>query len=135
MLSPELRATLDTAIADTKRRRHEFITLEHLLLALLDDPSAKEVLLGCGANLSALRTELEEFLEENVPRLEVEGDVLQTVSGGRVSMLYKPSETFSLRFSAYLQDIKSDGTNEVDSDPETGESLSTRFARCDQQEE
>ena len=40
MLSPELRKSLDSAIADTRQRRHEFITLEHLLLALLDDASA-----------------------------------------------------------------------------------------------
>jgi outer membrane receptor protein involved in Fe transport len=46
-----------------------------------------------------------------------------TVSGGRASLLFKPSETFSLRVSAYLQDIKSDGTSEVDTDPETGEAL------------
>ena len=46
-----------------------------------------------------------------------------TVSGGRVSMLFKPSETFSLRLSAYIQDIQSDATSEVDSDPVTGETL------------
>jgi len=46
-----------------------------------------------------------------------------TVSGGRVSMLIKPGETFSMRLSAYIQDIKSDATNEVDSDPATGEAL------------
>ena len=84
MLSPELRSTLDSAIADTRRRRHEFITLEHLLLALLDDGSAKTVLLGCGADLDLLREELEAFLSENVPTLEEAGDVQQTVSVGRV---------------------------------------------------
>ena len=70
MLSPELRETLDSAIRDTRRRRHEYITLEHLLLALLDDPSAREVLLGCNADIEALREELEAFLEDNVPKLE-----------------------------------------------------------------
>jgi ATP-dependent Clp protease ATP-binding subunit ClpA len=84
MLSPELRKSLDSAIADTRQRRHEFITLEHLLLALLDDASAREVLLGCGAEIEELRKELEKFLEDNVPKLEEEGEVQQTVSVGRV---------------------------------------------------
>ncbi len=84
MLSPELRKSLDSAIADTRQRRHEFITLEHLLLALLDDPSTKEVLIGCGANIETLRVELEAFLQDNVPTLEEEGEVQQTVSVGRV---------------------------------------------------
>ena len=47
MLSTELKHTINAAIADTQRRRHEYITLEHLLLALLDDPSARKVILAC----------------------------------------------------------------------------------------
>src|SRR5690606_7689565 len=84
MLSPELRETLDSAIKDTRRRRHEYITLEHLLLALLDDPSAREVLTGCNADIERLRAELEQFLEEHVPKLSQEGEVQQTVGVGRV---------------------------------------------------
>ncbi|HVH98684.1 MAG TPA: AAA family ATPase [Enhygromyxa sp.] len=84
MLSPELRETLDSAIKDTRRRRHEYITLEHLLLALLDDPSAREVLTGCNADIERLRAELEQFLEEHVPKLSHEGEVQQTVGVGRV---------------------------------------------------
>ena len=84
MLSPELRATLDAAIQDTRRRRHEYITLEHLLLALLDDPSAVEVLEGCHAQIDKLRAELEAFLDEHVPKLDEEGEVQQTVGVGRV---------------------------------------------------
>jgi len=84
MLSPELKQTLDTAIRETRRRRHEYITLEHLLLALLDDPSARKVLTGCGADIEALRADLEEFLEDNLPTLDEEGDVQQTVAVGRV---------------------------------------------------
>ncbi|PRQ10132.1 AAA family ATPase [Enhygromyxa salina] len=89
MLSPELRDTLDSAIQDTRRRRHEYITLEHLLLALLDDPSARDVLTGCNAQIEQLRAELEAFLEAHVPKLstdgeEDEGQVQQTVGVGRV---------------------------------------------------
>jgi ATP-dependent Clp protease ATP-binding subunit ClpA len=89
MLSPELRDTLDSAIQDTRRRRHEYITLEHLLLALLDDPSARDVLTGCNAEIEQLRAELESFLEAHVPKLSSDGDdddaqVQQTVGVGRV---------------------------------------------------
>jgi ATP-dependent Clp protease ATP-binding subunit ClpA len=89
MLSPELRDTLDSAIQDTRRRRHEYITLEHLLLALLDDPTARDVLTGCNAEIEQLRVELESFLEAHVPKLSPEGDdedaqVQQTVGVGRV---------------------------------------------------
>ncbi|PRQ05336.1 ATP-dependent Clp protease ATP-binding subunit ClpC [Enhygromyxa salina] len=84
MLSHELRETLDSAIQDTRRRRHEYITLEHLLLALLDDPSARAVLTGCNAEVDELRAELEAFLDEHVPKLSEEGEVQQTVGVGRV---------------------------------------------------
>ncbi len=84
MLSRELKNTLDSAIQDTRRRHHEYITLEHLLLALLDDPAAIEVMNGCGAPIEEIREELEQFLEENIPTMEEEGDVQQTVGVGRV---------------------------------------------------
>jgi len=84
MLSPELRATLDAAIQDTRRRRHEYITLEHLLLALLDDPTAREVLTGCNAEIERLRGELETFLEQNVPKLPEEGGALVFVLSASV---------------------------------------------------
>ena len=84
MLIRELKNTLDSAIQDTRRRKHEYITLEHLLLALLDDPAAQEVLKGCGGPIEEIRAELEQFLEENMPTMEEEGDVQQTVGVGRV---------------------------------------------------
>ncbi|TPV96789.1 MAG: AAA family ATPase [Myxococcales bacterium FL481] len=84
MLSPELKQTLDFAIKEARRRHHEYITLEHLLLALLDDKSARQVLSGCGGDVDQLRGELESFLHDNMPRLEEEGDVQQTVGFGRV---------------------------------------------------
>ena len=84
MLSPELKRSLDRAIRDTRRRRHEFITLEHLLYALIDDPSAKQVLLGCGADIEALRHDLETFLDETMAQVPDEEDVRQTIAVGRV---------------------------------------------------
>ena len=59
MLSDELKETINNAIEDTQRRRHEYLTLEHLLLALLDDSAAKKVLTGVGGDVDAIRDELE----------------------------------------------------------------------------
>jgi len=69
MLSPELSATLQRAVADTRKRRHEYLTLEHLLLAMLDDPTGVDVVKKCGGDVVALRTELEQFLADNVEAL------------------------------------------------------------------
>jgi len=69
MLSKELEFTLNRAFTDARERRHEFMTVEHLLLALLDNPAAAEVLRACGANLQQLKQELENFLEETTPLL------------------------------------------------------------------
>ena len=86
MLSTELKQTINAAIADTQRRRHEYITLEHLLLALLDDASARKIILACQGDLEKIRGELEAFIEQNIERLpeESEGTVHQTIGVGRV---------------------------------------------------
>jgi len=69
MLSPDLSATLQRAVADTRRRRHEYLTLEHLLLAMLDDPTAVDVVAKCGGEVAKLRAELEQFLTDSVEPL------------------------------------------------------------------
>jgi ATP-dependent Clp protease ATP-binding subunit ClpA len=69
VLSPELQATLQRAVADVRKRRHEYLTLEHLLLAMLDDPTGSDVIKKCGGDLVELRDELEEFLDESVEEL------------------------------------------------------------------
>ncbi len=69
MLSKELEFSINTAFRDARERRHEFMTVEHLLLALLDNPSAAEVLRACGANMDKLRRELQSFIRENTPIL------------------------------------------------------------------
>lgn len=69
IISEELEKTLRRAYDDAKKRRHEFITLEHLLLALLDDPVAKNVLYHCGVDLTELKTNLENCLEKSMPVL------------------------------------------------------------------
>ena len=67
MLSKELEASLNVAFSVARNKRHEYITVEHLLLALLDNSSANTVLKACGADLQRLKNELSEFLEENTP--------------------------------------------------------------------
>jgi ATP-dependent Clp protease ATP-binding subunit ClpA len=69
MLSKELEATLNTAFHAAREKRHEFMTVEHLLLALLDNSAAEHVLKACGADISALRERLTVFLDETTPRL------------------------------------------------------------------
>jgi ATP-dependent Clp protease ATP-binding subunit ClpA len=69
-LSKELEKTLNRAYEQAKLRRHEFITLEHILLELTYDPDASDVLSGCGVDLDSLRSSLEEFMEESMPPID-----------------------------------------------------------------
>jgi ATP-dependent Clp protease ATP-binding subunit ClpA len=87
MLSAELKETINSAIEDTQRRRHEYLTLEHLLLALLDDPTAGKAIRGCGGDVDSIRAELEAFLEDHVETLDEDEDEVsctQTIGVGRV---------------------------------------------------
>lgn len=67
MISQELEVSLHMAFVEARSARHEFITVEHLLLSLLDNASAVEVLRACGANLDELRGHLRQFVSENTP--------------------------------------------------------------------
>jgi ATP-dependent Clp protease ATP-binding subunit ClpA len=69
MLSPELQDTLQRAVTDVRQRRHEYLTLEHLLLAMLDEPGLVEIVQKCGGDVPDLRDKLAGFLEENVETL------------------------------------------------------------------
>ncbi|MBK7136871.1 MAG: ATP-dependent Clp protease ATP-binding subunit ClpA [Rhodocyclales bacterium] len=67
MIAQELEVSLHMAFVEARQKRHEFITVEHLLLALLDNPSAAEVLRACAANIEELRKELIAFIAEHTP--------------------------------------------------------------------
>ena len=67
MIAQELEVSLHMAFVEARQQRHEFITVEHLLLALLDNPSAAEVLKACSANIDDLRKSLTTFIKENTP--------------------------------------------------------------------
>ena len=74
MLTKELEFTLNQGFKEARERRHEFMTVEHLLLALLDEPSASAALRACGANMEQLRNDLVSFIEDTVPLLPEESD-------------------------------------------------------------
>ncbi|MEM7467320.1 MAG: ATP-dependent Clp protease ATP-binding subunit ClpA [Pseudomonadota bacterium] len=74
MLSKELEVTLNMAFKEAREKRHEFMTVEHLLLALIDNPTAAKVLRACGADLNQLRKQLSEFIEESSPLLPDDED-------------------------------------------------------------
>ena len=85
MISKELEETFARAIRETHARRHEYVTLEHLLLSMLSDARAIEVLRACGANLEALRIALQAALGEINPVPKgIEYEVDQTLALSRV---------------------------------------------------
>jgi len=67
MLSKDLEVTLNLAFRDARSKRHEYMTVEHLLLALLDNDSASSVLVACGSSVEVLRTDLTAFVDETTP--------------------------------------------------------------------
>lgn len=69
MIAQELEISLHMAFVEARQKRHEYITVEHLLLALLDNPSAAEVLRACAVNTIGLRQELTQFISEHTPRI------------------------------------------------------------------
>jgi ATP-dependent Clp protease ATP-binding subunit ClpA len=70
VLSNELEYCLNDAFHQAREARHEYLTVEHLLLAILDTPKVREVLRACGADLSKLKQELKDHIDQSTPRLE-----------------------------------------------------------------
>jgi ATP-dependent Clp protease ATP-binding subunit ClpA len=102
MLSKELEASLNYAFSEARDKRHEYITVEHLLLALLQNTSANTVLQACGADLNQLGSELREYLEKNTP---IFGDVV----GGEV----QPTLGFQRVLQRAVFHVQSSGRKEV----------------------
>ncbi|HEV7414448.1 MAG TPA: ATP-dependent Clp protease ATP-binding subunit ClpA, partial [Casimicrobiaceae bacterium] len=74
MIAQELEVSLHMAFVEARQKQHEFITVEHLLLAMLDNPSAAEVLKACGVDIEELRGVLTDFINEHTPRLSPHSD-------------------------------------------------------------
>lgn len=75
MIAQELEVSLHMAFMDARQKRHELITVEHLLLAMIDNPTAAEVLRACGAKLEVLRSELNQYIEEHTPTVMGQDEV------------------------------------------------------------
>ncbi len=87
MLSKDLELTLNQAFKGARNKRHEFMTVEHLLLALLDNDTAADVLMACGANMANLRSELVDFVDSTtplIPEREVDRETQPTLGFQRV---------------------------------------------------
>jgi ATP-dependent Clp protease ATP-binding subunit ClpA len=102
MLSKELESSLNNAFNEARDKRHEYITVEHLLLALLDNNSASSVLQACGVDLLMLRNELQEYLEKNTP-------IFSDLIGGEV----QPTLGFQRVLQRAVFHVQSSGKKEV----------------------
>ncbi len=102
MLSKELEASLNKAFSDAREQRHEYITVEHLLLALLDNNSANAVLQACGAELTLLNSDLQDYLDNNTP-------VFGEIVGGEV----QPTLGFQRVLQRAVFHVQSSGKKEV----------------------
>src|ERR1041384_6619302 len=86
MISKELEGTLNTALKEAKRRRHEYVCLEHLLYALLQDKDASGAILACGGDIERLKKSLEDFFNTELRKLPdgIDQEPQQTLSFHRV---------------------------------------------------
>ncbi|HEX9454453.1 MAG TPA: Clp protease N-terminal domain-containing protein, partial [Candidatus Binatia bacterium] len=86
MISKDLETTLNFALKEAKRRRHEYVSLEHLLYALLRDPDGKSAIIACGGDIEKLNKALEEFFDGQMEKLPagLDRDPQQTLSFHRV---------------------------------------------------
>jgi ATP-dependent Clp protease ATP-binding subunit ClpA len=82
MISKELSATLGFAVKEAKRRRHEYVSIEHILFAILNDPNGIEIIENCGGDIDNLLDALESFFDEKIERIPEGNDyVLQQTIG------------------------------------------------------
>ncbi|NYS59420.1 ATP-dependent Clp protease ATP-binding subunit ClpA [Vreelandella salicampi] len=103
MLSKELELTLNTAFTVARSKRHEFMTVEHLLLALLDNASAVDVLKACGANVDKLRSDLQDFINSTTP----------LIPEGQSERETQPTLGFQRVLQRAVFHVQSSGKNEV----------------------
>ncbi len=102
MIAQELEVSLHMAFMDARQKRHELITVEHLLLAMIDNPTAADVLRACGANLDNLRSELNHYIEEHTPMM-----------GGDEEVDTQPTLGFQRVIQRAILHVQSSGKKEV----------------------
>ncbi|MCC5515770.1 ATP-dependent Clp protease ATP-binding subunit ClpA [Vibrio splendidus] len=103
MLNKELETSLNGAFARARDKRHEFMTVEHLLLALLDNDAAKEALQACQADLDALRNELDIFIDQTTPLIPESDETRET----------QPTLSFQRVLQRAVFHVQSSGRSEV----------------------
>ncbi|HGO5291480.1 TPA: ATP-dependent Clp protease ATP-binding subunit ClpA [Photobacterium damselae subsp. damselae] len=103
MLNKELEASLNGAFARAREKRHEFMTVEHLLLALIDNAAAQEALLACRADLDQLRKELHSFIDQTTPLIPEDDTGRET----------QPTLSFQRVLQRAVFHVQSSGRNEV----------------------
>ncbi|GIU24235.1 ATP-dependent Clp protease ATP-binding subunit ClpA [Shewanella sp. MBTL60-007] len=103
MLNKDLEVTLNLAFQQARDARHEYMTVEHLLLALIDNPAAQEALVACGANLEKLRDEVSSFIEQTTPIISDPEDEKET----------QPTLGFQRVLQRAVFHVQSSGRNEV----------------------
>jgi ATP-dependent Clp protease ATP-binding subunit ClpA len=102
MIAQELEVSLHMAFMDARQKRHELITVEHLLLAMIDNPTAADVLRACGANVDNLRSELSHYIEEHTPMV-----------GGEEEVDTQPTLGFQRVIQRAILHVQSSGKKEV----------------------
>ncbi|MGL4458427.1 MAG: Clp protease N-terminal domain-containing protein, partial [Plesiomonas shigelloides] len=103
MLNKELELSLNLAFAKAREQRHEFMTVEHLLLALIDNSSAREALEACSVNLDMLRNDLSVFIEQTTPLIAEEDSERET----------QPTLSFQRVLQRAVFHVQSSGRSEV----------------------
>ncbi len=103
MLSKELEHTLNQAFKEARDAHHEFMTVEHLLLALLDNSSAHDALSACGANIDALRKEILAFIQQTTPTIPTDDNERET----------QPTLGFQRVLQRAVFHVQSSGNSEV----------------------
>ena len=103
MLYKEIVSSLNSAFERAREKRHEFMTVEHLLLALLENDAAKEALIACKADLDALRNELDTFIDQTTPLIPADDETRET----------QPTLSFQRVLQRAVFHVQSSGRNEV----------------------
>ena len=103
MLNKDLEVTLNLAFQQARDARHEYMTVEHLLLALIDNPAAQEALVACGANLDKLRGEVSSFIQQTTPIIADPEEEKET----------QPTLGFQRVLQRAVFHVQSSGRNEV----------------------
>lgn len=103
MLNKELESSLNGAFSRARDKRHEFMTVEHLLLALLENDAAREALLACQADIDALRSELDIFIDQTTPLIPENDETRET----------QPTLSFQRVLQRAVFHVQSSGRSEV----------------------